>query len=391
MTGGHPDTKAWPSVPADRDLPPGRHDLHRENLMNTIHNERPHAPARSHARPPAGGTGRRPHRRRLVAAAASVAVAAVIAGVAGYAISVVAAAPPARRVTASRAATLAAKVLRDAAAHVASEPATAEASPGQWIYSRTVSSGVNGRYPTTDDFWVTFDGSRNAYYSTGQLIVHTSDADPPGAAVPPWKAWSEAVSPMTACNVLASLPANPRQLLAAIAAHMGPIADLGRDNILIFSPDPVTQAQGEFTYLTHIVWNTFLGAGCPPAALAPAYRALATLPGVSVQTGITDAIGAEAIGISDDGGYSQLLLSPASYQVIGARVISTGVNPLLQALRDRIERTDKLSPAQRAAALKRLAARLRGRGIAGAWPPKGAVVSSTALVRAAEVAAPGDV
>jgi hypothetical protein len=388
MTGEHADLKAWPTVPADRDLPPGRHDLHRENLMNHIDNQRPPARARPHARPPAGGVRPGRRRRRLAVAAVSVAVAA---GVAGYAISVRGAAPPARHATASPAATVAAKILREAAAHVAREAATAEAGPGQWIYSKTVTAGVNGKYPTAEDFWVTFDGSQNAYYSSGQLIVHTSDPDPPGAGVPPWKAWNEAVSPMTACNVLASLPVNPQQLLAVIAAHMGPISDMGGDRILIYSPAPITQAQAEFTYLTHIMWNTFLGAGCPPAALAPAYRALAALPGVSVQTGITDAVGAPAIGISDDGGYSQLLLSPASDQVIGARVISTGTNPLLQALRDRSERIDKLSPAARAAALKRLEARLRGRGIAGAWPRRGAVVSSTALVRAAEVAAPGDV
>jgi hypothetical protein len=389
MTGEHAGLKAWPTVPADRDLPPGRHDLHRENLMNQIHNQRPPARARSHAGPPVGGTGRRSRRRRLAVAAVSVAVAA---GVAGYAISARGAAPPARRVTASHADTLAAKVLRDAATHVAREPATAEASPDQWIYSKTVTTGFNGRYPTTDDFWVTFDASQNAYYSSGQLIVHTSDPDPPGRAVPPWTAWNEAVSTMTACDVLASLPANPQQALAVIAAHMGPISGMGGDNILIGSPAPATEAQAEFTYLTHIVWNTSNGGpGCPSAGLAAAYRALAALPGVSVQTGITDAVGAEAIGISDDGGYSQLLLSPTSYQVIGARLISTGVNPLLQALRERIERVDKLPSARKAAALKRLEARARGRGMDGPWPPKGAVVSSTALVQAAEVAAPGDV
>lgn len=172
-----------------------------------------------------------------------------------------------------------------------------------------------------------------------------------------------------------------------IAAHMGPVSDVRRDNILIYSPAPTTQAQAEFTYLTHIMWNTFLGAGCPPAALAPAYRALATIPDVSVQTGITDAVGAPAIGISDDGGYSQLLLSPTSYQVIGSRVISTGANPLLQALAKRI---DKLPRARRAAALKALKDLAKGRGDIP-WPPKGEVVSSTALVQAAEVAGPGKV
>jgi hypothetical protein len=386
MTGGYPDPRDWPSVPADRDLPPGHHDLHRENLMNRIHDERPAAPARPHARPPAGGAGWRSRRRRLAVAAVSVAVAA---GVAGYAISARAAAPTARRVTASRPATLAAKVLRDAATHVAREPATPEASPGQWIYSKTVTAGFDGRYPTAEDFWVTFDGRQNAYYSAGQLIVHTSDPDPPGPDVPPWKAWNEAVSPMTACNVLASLPANPQRLLAVIAAHMGPISDLRGDNILVFSPPPASRAQAEFTYLTHIMWNTFLGAGCPPAALAPAYRALATLPGVSVQTGITDAVGATAIGISDDGGYSQLLLSPTSYLVIGQRLISTGADPDLQRRGQLMQRIDKLPRAQRAAVLKRIRARAFPRAIP--WPAKGEVVSSTALVEAAEVAAPCDV
>ena len=376
MTGEHEDLKAWPSVPADRDLPPGRHDLHRENLMNHMLNQHPPA----HARPPADGTGWRSRRRRMAAAAASIAVAA---GVVGYAISARSASPTTGHVTTSHAATLAAKVLRDAATHVARETRTAEASPGQWIYTKTVTASYNDSDPTADSYWVTFDGSQNAYYASGQLIVHTSDPNPPGPDVPPWTAWNDAITPMTACNVLASLPANPQQLLAVIAAHMGPISDMGGDDILIYNPAPTTHAQAEFTYLTHLMWNTFLGAGCPPAALAPAYQALATLPGVSVQTGITDAVGAPAIDISDNGGYSQILLSPTSYQVIGQRVISTGANPVLQRL-------DKLPMAQRAAALKRLMARGRdGRAIP--WPPKGAVVSSTVLVQAAEVAAPGDV
>jgi hypothetical protein len=386
MTGEHADLAAWPSVPADRDLPPGRHDLHRENLMNHILNQRPSAHARSHARPAAGDTGWR-SRRRQIAAAATI---AVTFGVVGYAISAGGAAPTARHVTASDTATLAAKMLREAATHVARETVTAEASPGQWIYTKTVTVGYNDTGPTADNYWVTFNGSQNAYYSSGQLVVHTSDPNPPGPGVPPWTAWNEAISPMTACNVLASLPADPRQLLAVIAAHMGTISDLGGDEILMFSPAPVTKAQAEFVYLTHLMWNTFLGAGCPPAALAPAYQALATLSGVSVQTGIIDAAGAPAIGFSDDGGYSQLLLSPTSYQVIGVRLISTGASPDLRQFEQRL---DKLPRARRTAALKRFKARAYTRGRDGRgmpWPPEGAVVTSTALVQAAEVAAPGD-
>lgn len=383
MTGKQTDLTAWPSVPADRDLPPGHHGLHRAKLMNDIRDRRPPASAR----PRTPGPRRRSPRRRLAAAVACFAVAG---GIAGYAISAggAAPAPPALRhphPAVGKPATLAARVLRDAASHVARATLTAEASPGQWIYTKTVVAGNDDRNATAVDNWVTFDGRQSAYYSAGQLVVHTSDPNPPGAGVPPWRAWNEAVSGMTACNVLASLPAGSQQLLAVIAAHMGPISEMGGDNILPFSPAPVTRAQAEFVYLTHIMWNTFLGAGCPPAVLGPAYRSLATLPGISVQTGITDAVGAPAIGISDDGGYSQLLLSPTSYQVIGARLISPGFNPLIQRLDERIA---KLPKARRAVALERLRER---DGLAIPWPPKGEVVSSTALVQAAEVAAPGDV
>jgi hypothetical protein len=318
-----------------------------------------------------------------------VASVAVAAGVLGYAISAHDAVRPARRVNTTPRATLAAKVLSDAAAHVAREPLIAEPKPGQWIYTKTVYAAYQSS-PTTDAEWVTFDGSHNAYYSGGQLIVHASDPHPPGPDVPPWTAWNESISQMTAYNVLASLPTSPQQLLAAIAAHMG------KDGDNAVGPwagaAPTTQAQAEFDYLSGILWNASAINSGPPAALAATYRAFASLPGVSVQTGTTDAIGAPAIGVSDDGGYTQLLLSPSSYQVIGLRSVSTGTNPALQQLQKHLRRIDKLPRARRAAAIKILRARTAGRRRTNIpWPPKGAVISSTALARAAEVAAPGDV
>ena len=56
------------------------------------------------------------------------------------------------------------------------------------------------------------------------------------------------------------------------------------------------------------------------------FRAMATLPGVTVKQGITDAAGAQATGVSADG-YDQLLLDPVSYQVIGLLQLSTGTVP----------------------------------------------------------------
>jgi hypothetical protein len=397
MTGKHADMGAWPSVPADRDLPPGRHNLHRENLMNYIDNQRAPAHAGQSVRAPAlagpaaRGIGWRSRRRQLAAAAASATVAA---GVVGYAISAHDAALPAGHVTASPTATLAAKVLRDAANQVARGTATSEPSPSQWIYTKTILAGFYDRHQTSDQEWVTFNGRQNAYYESkpdtvyyvkGKLVVHTADPNPPGPGVPPWTAWNEAPSPMTAYNVLASLPSNPQQLLAVVYAHLGQDGDAG-----LAGSAAAIKAQAEFNDLIDILWNVIGRPGGPPAAVAAVYRAFAALPGVSVQTGITDAVGAPAIGISDDGGYSQILLNPTGYQVIGLQSISTGVNPLVQQFDRSLQRIDKLPRPQRAEALKVLR-HWAAKWPRAPWPHKGAVVSSSAIVEAAEVAAPGDV
>jgi hypothetical protein len=51
-----------------------------------------------------------------------------------------------------------------------------------------------------------------------------------------------------------------------------------------------------------------IGVGGPPAADSAAYQAMAALPGITVQQGITDTAGGQAIGVSaDGGGYNQLL------------------------------------------------------------------------------------
>jgi hypothetical protein len=46
---------------------------------------------------------------------------------------------------------------------------------------------------------------------------------------------------------------------------------------------------------------------------------MATMPGISVQTDATDVVNRPAVSVSADGGTSQLLLDPHTYQVSGAR------------------------------------------------------------------------
>ena len=319
-----------------------------------------------------GPDGHRASHRRFLRWRPMVALAATaaIAAGAGFALT----APTARTGTgmnagqAAQQATLAAKVLHVAAARVAREAATAEPSPGQWIYYTEV--GQSGANPATSEGpqWVTFDGGQSAYYAVGgPLIVHTSGTSFPPPGTSPWVALNTyGMSAKTAWDVLAALPAGPHALLAVIAHQ---VAAPAGEQFAMASVTSVTggaqptRAQLEFDYLTRILWNARLDG--PPDALAAVYRAMATLPGITVQQGITDAAGAPAIGVSDDGGYNQLLLSPVSYQVVGWRWLSDGIVP----------RGRNAHPRARPGTH---------------WPPKGTLIVSTALTQVTEVAAPGD-
>jgi hypothetical protein len=402
MNAEHADLEARFAAPAERGLPPGRHDLHRAILMNRMLTQ----PAASKTTRHGGSRSWRPPARVLAVVAAGAVVAAAAAGYAITAAKTPAAGPPIlNRPTASRVhpgraaqqAVLAAKVLRAAAAHVAREGVTSEPSPGQWIYYKTVDYGYPGVVEpsgvTLDEEWITFDGSQTAYYQNGQLVAHTSPIPPPGPAVKPWDAWNTGATPKTAYDVLAALPTDPRALLTVIASQA---AGQNAENIAAGNPiarvQPKTEAQREFDYLTLILWNAAL-AGGPPAAEAAAYQAMATLPGITVQQGITDTAGGQAIGVSDDGGYDQLLIDPVSYQVIGIRQLSTGIGPMsiAQALASgHIPPSLRkllagLTKAERAALIA-MAKKQHG----PAYPAKGTLIQEIVYAQTAEVPAPGD-
>jgi len=301
----------------------------------------------------------------------AVAAAAAIAAGAGFALTASTTRTPnsTKAGHATPQATLAAKVLHAAATQVARQPAVAEPSPGRWIYYHEVDESGANSAPTSDGpEWVTFDGDQTAYYEVdGPFIVHTSKTSYPPPGTNPWAALNTyGISAMTAWDVLAALPTEPHALLAVIARQVATRAgeqDAEASVTNMSGPKQMTEAQLDFDYLTWILWNARIGG--PPAALAAVYRAMATLPGITVQHGITDAAGAPVIGVSDDGGYNQLLLSPVTYQVTGWRWLSDGTAPGGRDGRSRVR------PGTH-------------------WPPRGALLVSTAITQVAQVAAPGD-
>lgn len=338
---------------------------------------------------------RRPQRRRftatrrnalLLTAAAAAAAVAVAAGLAGYGLSTgnAPAPPPSvapRHPAAPSQAVLAAHVLHDASAAASRVPPKAEPAPGQWIYSEV----VQYEYPqgvSTQQNWITFDGMETAYVAgqRGPLLVHKAPLAPPNSAGGPLAVFNADATPRAAYEALALLPTAPSQLLAAVdkAAQSVGAANLTAGTP-VASHTPKNKGQLEFDYLSLLLWNAAGGVGAPPNAEAAAFRAMAAIPGVTIQQDITDAAGNPAIGVSDDGGYDQLLLDPVSYQVTGLRQLSTGVGPRAAALsRQELAKFPKAMQQQILLKLKD-----------PAGPPKGTVVQSLAYAQVSEVSGPG--
>ncbi len=338
---------------------------------------------------------RRPQRRRftatrrntlLLTATAAAAAVAIAVGLAGYGLSTGSA--PAPRPSAapkhpapSDQAVLASRILQDASAAASRVPPKTTPSPGQWIYSKL----VGYQYPqgtSSDENWITFDGTESAYYESpgSPITVHTSPVAPPAdIKSDPMAAFNTDATPQTAYYALASLPTAPGQLLAALDKVAKAV---GAANLTAGTPvashAPENKGQLEFDYLSLLLWNAAGGVGAPPEAEAAAFRAMAAIPGVTVQRGITDAAGNPAIGVSDDGGYDQLLLDPVSYQVTGLRQLSTGVGPLVAPSPQVLAKFPK---AEQQEILRKVKAQK--------WPRKGTVVQSLAYAKVSEVSGPG--
>jgi hypothetical protein len=255
--------------------------------------------------------------RRAILPAGAAAAVAVAVVVASGAVS-----GPATRSTAPAIRlTLTAQLLNTAAATVATEPAV-RPGPHQWFYTKFVQYQY-GQPKQSGGSWETFDGRQTAYFLNGQLIVHTSTAPViTGGGRTALDKYNANATSLTAYNALASLPASPRALLAVVVRQL---AAVGAQNVAAGSPvsGPAGRGGLEFDYLATLLWNA-AGAVAPPSAEAAVFRAMATIPGISSQRGITDVAGQPAIGLSASGGESQLLLDPQTYQVIGARQFSEG-------------------------------------------------------------------
>jgi hypothetical protein len=286
------------------------------------------------------------------AAASAVAVAVASGAFAGPAIRSAAVRPPAIRLT------LTARLLSTAAATVAKHPAV-RPGPHQWFYTKFAAQDY-GQPAQSDENWETFDGRQTAYFQNGQLVVRKTLGVFGGGGPAPLGEYNANATPQTAYNALASLPSNSRALLGVIARQVAKAGPSVAPGSVVSLYAPKSRDELEFDYLAQLLWNS--APGQPPAAEAAVFRALAAIPGVSSQQGITDVIGRPAIGLSDNGGKTQLLLDPQTYQVIGMRAASTGTDPVHT---------------------------ITGKGPRVPWPPKGTIIESMAWAQVTMVSGPG--
>jgi hypothetical protein len=219
---------------------------------------------------------------------------------------------------------LAAQILQRAAVVRGEQPGS-RPSPHQWIYQYFVSRELG--QTQRNGAWERFDGRRTASYVNGRLVVFREKRvrSPEGN---PLRAYLADPTPWASYAALASLPASPRRLLAAVDEVIRHDHSFDPNGLPALTVVPThTAAQREFEFITQLLWqDTQSGIVRGGGAV---FRALAMLPGVQAQRGITDALGRPAVGISDDGGAFQLLLSPRTYQVLGFRSVSTGSAPHL--------------------------------------------------------------
>jgi len=305
---------AWPA--------PDRLRCARERLLTAIAAEA--APSRSR---PGVRRGPRPAWRTRPGALAAATAIALAAAVAVVVIS------DGSRTAASHSGrgpahyVLAAEILR-AAAHAQSAQPGGRPAPAQWLYGEAVEDEI-GQPAQENDSWLQFDGRQSAYFQGGRLIVHTSPVQVPIGGGDPMSAYLNGATPMSAYDALAALPSGAGPLLAAVdraivASHWEP------DGLPSLAAVPEsTPRQLEFEFLGQLLWNASQAA--PAAAEASVYRAMITIPGVTAQTGVTDAAGRPAIALSNDGGVFQLLLDPTSYAVLGLRSVSNGSAPVAPA------------------------------------------------------------
>ncbi|MGW1596694.1 CU044_5270 family protein [Streptomyces sp. NPDC002343] len=274
-------------VPAERDLPPGRHLHHREKLMQLIDQDRDRATARPRRRLP---------RPAVLLPAAGLALGGVLftsLAVAGQDHTPV---PSAARSSAT--APDGATMLLDRIATVASKSDALKVTDGQFVYVRTLQAQNEGVFggpvklgkPGEREVWMT---QKSGPVVDEGLIHQDGTYFPITVGVPDGEkpVGSPAGLSRPTYSWLASLPTDPDVLLRRLAAEITAEQD-ARD----IPADERNPDQDAFEAIGGLLRETLM----PPQTAAALYKAAARIPGVSVDSDAVDAAGRHGIGVARD-------------------------------------------------------------------------------------------
>lgn len=251
------------------------------------------------------GRAQRP-RRRLFAvattaglAAAAAAVLIVLPGVnarsGGSSLQSVASAPTRRLPVLVH--PTAAQVL-DRAAFVALQTTTVTPSPDQFVYTETGGGGGQA-----SQSWMSVDGLRDSRIGTNS-IPGCVNGRPEVPVVPP-----QPCTPSPA--YFPDMPTQASGMLAYLEQTQAVRGDT--------TPDDLNDLAKQVSYMLDTDYLL-------PAQQAALYEFLAQTPGITVQTGVTDAAGRPGIGVgwSFDGGKNIVVFDPQTYTYLGTTTIGIG-------------------------------------------------------------------
>ncbi|WP_146103658.1 CU044_5270 family protein [Nonomuraea solani] len=190
------------------------------------------------------------------------------------------------------------------AALVASRSSVAGIRSDQWFYLKE-SQHLGGDLPAFES-WDRMDGRRSAVRVEGEeLRVGAAEKGPTHVG--------------RTQKEVEALPSDPDALLRHFRG-----LEKERSPLSICHPRCAPEIADDVKVFGAIGWYMKFGPMIPPETVAGMYRALAKIPNVSVEEGVTDADGRQGIGVvfdAGDGVKGYYILDPDDYHYMGVKVV----------------------------------------------------------------------
>lgn len=182
--------------------------------------------------------------------------------------------------------------------------------PTQWLYTKTLDKQPHSDTVRTGEGWMRYDGRQRAAFDRGgKLVVSNIPSDPS----------DDDLSPQQYDAKLRKLPTDPRKLLAKVTAD--------RHWIEYPKEEGVSKSAEPDAYRAYRVIMLYLSryGTMPPRLEAAMFRALALIPGVRIEQGVSDAAGRSGLGIwmegTDTTSRTYHILDRDTYRYLGTRTV----------------------------------------------------------------------